>query len=134
MILGIGTDLVQIERIEKAITNKRFCERIYTEAERSLIAKRPMCAAGNFAVKESVVKAFGTGFSVTMTGKAVRPTDIEVLREENGKPYVCLYGTAKEVFEKMGGRRLHVSITNERELAMAYVILEGAADNEESFG
>ena len=133
MILGIGTDLVQIERIEKAITSERFRERIYTEAERNLIAKRPMCAAGNFAVKESVVKAFGTGFSVTMTGKTVKPTDIEVLREETGKPYVRLYGTAKEVFEQMGGKRLHVSITNERELAMAYVILEGAADNEESF-
>ncbi len=119
MILGIGTDIVQIERIEKAIARKGFLEHTYTEAERQLIAQRAVCAAGNFAVKESVVKAFGTGFS------CISPREVEVLRRENGSPYVSLYGAAEKYFRELGGERIHVSISNEREYAVAYVVLEG---------
>ena len=124
MILGIGTDIVQIERVEKAIQRKGFLERTYTVAEQQLIEKRTVCAAGNFAVKESVVKAFGTGFS------CISPLEVEVLRSENGSPYVKLYGAAQEVFEKRQGKRLHVSISNEKEYAIAYVVLEGEEETE----
>lgn len=120
MILGIGTDIIQIERVEKAIQRKGFLERTYTAAEQQLIAKRSVCAAGNFAVKESVAKAFGTGFS------CISPLDIEVLRQENGCPYVKLYGAAARLFEEQNGARLHVSISNEKEYAVAYAVLEGA--------
>ncbi len=119
MVLGIGTDIIQIERVEKAIARKSFLERTYTEAERQLIAQRTVCAAGNFAVKESVVKAFGTGFS------CISPQEIEVLRGENGSPFVKLYGAAEKRFQELGGEQIHVSISNEKEYAVAYVVLEG---------
>ncbi len=67
-----------------------------------------------FAVKEAVAKVFGTGFRTFMPG------DIEVLRDELGKPYVRLYGGALEQFEKMGMEQIHVSISNTNGLAMAF--------------
>ena len=116
MIFGIGTDLIEVERVKKACEKEGFLSRIFTQAECELIAKHSQRAAGNFAVKEAVVKAFGTGF-----GK-IAPIDIEVLREESGKPYVILYGAAKEFQEEKKITEIYVSISNTPEYATAYVI------------
>ena len=62
MIFGIGTDLIEVARVGKACEKEGFLARVFTEAECNLIRKQPQKAAGNFAVKEAVVKAFGTGF------------------------------------------------------------------------
>ena len=70
--------------------------------------------AGSFAVKEAVAKALGTGFRTFM------PIDVEVLRDDMGKPYVRLYRGALKRFQEMGMERLEVSITNTREYAMAF--------------
>ena len=118
MIYGIGTDLIEVERIRKAYEKESFRRKIYTEKEQQLIADNAQRAAGNFAVKESVAKAFGTGF-----GK-ISPIDIEVLREDSGRPYVVLHGPAKELLEAEGIRHVHVSISNIKEYAMAYVVME----------
>lgn len=75
--------------------------------------------AGDFAVKEAVAKVFGTGFRDFMPG------DIEVLRDELGKPYVNLYGGARKTAEEKGILRLEVSISNTREYAMAFAVGEG---------
>ena len=75
--------------------------------------------AGNFAVKEAVAKVFGTGFRTFMPG------DIEVLRDELGKPHVKLYGGAKELAQTMGIVRIHVSITNTKEYVVAFAVGEG---------
>ena len=84
MIFGIGIDLIEMERIEKAIKRTHFLQRIYTEAEQHMIAERASKAAGNFAVKEAVVKAFGTGFGI------IQPKEIEVFESledfENKSP------------------------------------------------
>ena len=96
MIFGIGTDLIEIARVERAWEKESFRNRVFTEQEKQLIAERSQRAAGNFAVKEAVVKAFGTGF-----GK-IAPGEIEVLREVSGKPYVVLYGEA-EAFRTANG-------------------------------
>lgn len=118
MIYGIGTDLIEVERIQKAYEKESFRKKVYTEQEQQLIAENAQRAAGNFAVKESVVKAFGTGF-----GK-ISPIDIEVLRESSGKPYVILHGAAKELKESEGILQVHVSISNIKEYAMGYVVME----------
>ena len=118
MITGIGTDLVEIARVQKAIGRSAFLEKVYTERERELIAVRPVRAAGNFAVKESVVKAFGTGF------RTISAIDIEVLRDELGKPYVVLHGPAKEQAESSNILQIHVSISNTKEYAVSYVVME----------
>ncbi len=118
MIYGIGTDLIEIERIQKAYEKESFRNKIYTEAEQQLIAGRAQRAAGNFAVKEAVVKAFGTGFG------AISPIHIEVLRESSGKPYVVLHGPAKELKEARAILQIHVSISNTKEYAVGYVVME----------
>jgi len=118
MIYGIGTDLVEVERIKKAYEREAFRRKIYTEQEQQMIAEHAQRAAGNFAIKESVVKAFGTGF-----GK-ISAIDIEVLRESSGKPYVILHGPAKEQAETEHILRIHVSISNTKEHAIGYVVME----------
>ena len=118
MIFGVGTDLIETERVKKACEREGFLLRIFSEAERELIEKQPQRAAGNFAVKEAVVKAFGTGF-----GK-IAPIDVEVLREQSGRPYVVLHGEAEKFREANRITGIHVSISNTTEYATAYVVLE----------
>lgn len=118
MIVGIGTDLIELDRIEKACKNIHFLERVFTKRERELGTNSIQSLAGNFAVKESVVKAFGTGF------RGIEFQEIEVLRDELGKPYILLYGKAKEKQKELGISKLHVSITNTKQYAMAFVVGE----------
>ena len=118
MIFGIGTDLIEVERIKNAYGKESFRKKIYTEQEQQMIAGHAQRAAGNFAVKESVVKAFGTGF------RAISPIDVEVLREPSGKPFVVLHGAAKEMQQEKGILQIHVSISNTKEYAIGYVVME----------
>ena len=120
MITGIGTDLVEIARVQKAIGRSSFLEKIYTEKERELIAARKVRAASNFAAKEAVAKALGCGFA------GIAPAEIEVLRMPSGMPYVVLHGRAKEKADSQSVSRIHVSITDTAEYAQAYVICESA--------
>lgn len=118
MIYGIGTDIIEIERVEKACKNERFIERCFTKLERELIQQDSKKAAGNFAVKEAVAKVFGTGF------RGIHLTDIEVLRDSLGKPYIRLYQSAKEMAKERNIITFHVSISNAKEYATAFVIGE----------
>ena len=118
MIFGIGIDLIEIERVGNSYKKEAFRNKIYTKQEQLFIDEKAQRAAGNFAVKEAVVKAFGTGF-----GK-IAPIDIEVLREPSGKPYVILYGEAKKKQEEVQVTNILVSISNTKEYATAYVIME----------
>ena len=122
MILGMGIDIVEIERVKKAIGSSRFWEKVYTLQERSFLDSRnrnPSSVAGNFAAKEAMAKALGAGFGV------VKWTDIEVLRNSKGAPYVLLHGRALEIFEQMGGRKIWISISHSKEYAVAQAIIEG---------
>lgn len=118
MIRGIGVDLVEIERISKACENESFLKRCFTEEEIKLIGDNWVKAAGNFAVKEAVAKMFGTGFVGFFLN------DIEVLRDNLGKPYVNLYGKAADLAKEQGISAIHVSITNTKDYANAFVIGE----------
>lgn len=119
MIIGIGNDLIEIERVKKACEKEAFLMRYFTEREIEVCGGRASSLAGNFAVKEAVSKGFGTGV------RGFELCDIEVLRDELGKPYVKLYGGAKELADKLGAVKIHVSITNIKEYAEAFVVLEG---------
>ena len=119
MIYGIGCDLCEISRIEK--TKDGFTSRFFTEKEQELFNQKrnlPQTVAANFAVKEAFSKALGTGVS----GFGLR--DVEVLRDEKGKPYINLYGGADEICKKEGITGIFVSISHTDELAMGYVVLE----------
>lgn len=118
MIFGIGTDLIEIERVEKACQREAFLTRTYTESECRQAKGKASVLAGNFAVKEAVAKSFGTGF------RSFMPIDIEVLRDELGKPYVVLYRGAKKLAEEWGIKVIHVSISNTQMHAMAFAVAE----------
>lgn len=122
MILGVGTDMIEIERVRKACEKQAFFTRCFSVREQELIRGHMEKAAGNFAVKEAVAKVFGTGFS------GFRPGDIEVLRDERGKPYVNLLCGAKRVAVALGITKIHVSITNTDCYAMAFAVGEGEYD------
>jgi len=122
VILGIGIDIIEIERVKKAIGSNRFWEKVYTPQERNFLDSRnknSSSAAGNFAAKEAMVKALGAGFGI------VKWTDIEVLRDPKGAPYVLLHGKALEMFKEMGGQRIWISISHSKKYAVAQVIVEG---------
>ena len=119
MIKGIGLDMTKISRIKKACEKDSFRKRIFTEEEQNLCDKFPAKYAGNFAVKEAVAKMLGSGF------RGFLPADIEVLRDELGKPYVKLYGKAEERASLLKISSIFVSITDEDDYVSAVAIGEG---------
>lgn len=123
MIFGIGTDMIEINRVVRACERKAFLTKIYTKQEQKLFLSDIRKAASNFAVKEAVVKMLGTGF------RSIVPNEIEVLRDSLGKPYVNLYGNALLFAKEHNIERIHVSITNTKELVSAYVIGEQCEEN-----
>lgn len=118
MILGVGTDILEILRMER-LQNGSAVEKIFTAEERRQSEGKVSRLAGDFSVKEAVSKALGTGI------RGFSLLDIEVLRDELGKPYVKLYGNAREIFLKLGGTRLEVSISNTATLVIATAVLFG---------
>jgi len=125
MILGIGIDLVKVDRIERAVErwSEGFTYRVFTEGELvySLRQKRPAVhLAARFAVKEAVMKAFGTGWS-----GGVKWTDVEVVRGESGRPGVVLSGRLGDMGADMGVKEILVSFTHDGDYAVAQAILTG---------
>lgn len=125
-IYGVGVDEVACDRVKKACEKKSFLDKYYTEAEQELISKRYGRVATNFAGKEAVVKALRTGFS------GITPKEVEILREENGAPYVRLNGHAKELAEKLQIKEFHISLADTKEFATAYAVAVQEIDTENS--
>lgn len=120
MILGIGVDIIEIQRVKEALERtENFVERVFTKDEIKFFESRkmnPEVVAGNFAAKEAVVKALSTGF------KGFEWKDVEVLRDSLGKPYVLLYNQAKKLLTD--NCIVHVSISHCKEYAVANAVLE----------
>lgn len=116
MIVGIGLDAIEISRVVKAMEKEHFVHRIFTEREIAQLDSGKKRGASDFAGKEAVVKALGTGFA------GIQAREIEILRNEKGAPYVRLHGAAKKKAEELGIVDWKISITNTKELAMAYVV------------
>ena len=124
MIVGLGLDIAEIDRIEAAITRHGapFIERLFTPAEVAYCERhknRYERYAARFAVKEAAMKALGTGWH-----GGVRWRDIEVTREPSGKPGLHLEGVAREFADRLGVKRISVTITHSGNLALAQVIFE----------
>lgn len=125
MVVGIGIDLVETERIAEAMKEhgSRFEQRVFTAGERSECAARPdrvLAFAARFAAKEACLKALGTGWAEGLSFQQV-----EVVRGEGGRPYLSLSGAAAARAESLGVRRMHVSLTHQSTMAAAVVVLEG---------
>lgn len=122
-IIGIGTDMIEVHRIKKAIEgSQNFTNRIFSSEEIQLCNEKSnpfQSFAARFAAKESFLKALGTGWS-----QGIEWTDILILSDENGAPQIHLKGKAQELCEQKEIDRVHVSISHLKEYASAYVILE----------
>ena len=124
MIYGIGNDIIEIERVMKACSKESFLKRVYTDSERREALTHRRRLAGDFAVKEAVAKAFGTGFS------GIGFSDIEVLREASGKPYIVFHKKALDFCRVHGISAVHVSISDTDTMVSAFAVAEGGNINE----
>lgn len=133
MIIGIGTDIIEIARVAKAWERKgqRFVRRILSPREAEFIVgsedSKPTYSkaqlermAGRFACKEAVMKALGTGWR-----HGVAWNEIEILHHPSGQPYVNLRGRTKEIARKKGITEIQISMSHDNDRAIAFAISLG---------
>ena len=123
MILGIGTDIVEIGRIRQAMErNAHFAEGIFTEQENAYCKRKSNpweSYAARYAAKEAVGKAFGTGIG------ELGLLNIEIRNESGGQPQVILHGKAEALMEERRVRAIHISLSHSELYAIATAVLEG---------
>lgn len=125
MVVGIGTDLIEISRIQGSLERfgESFLHRVYTPGEIEYCLRKQKTSAesfaARFAAKEAGAKALGTGISRGVSWK-----EFEVRRRPGQRPELHLSGRAAEIAAHLGIRRLSLSITHSRELSMAFVVAE----------
>lgn len=118
MIVGVGVDLVDVPRFERTLQRTpKLLERLFSPAERAL---KPRSLAARYAAKEALIKALGGS-------DGVHWTDIEIASEASGKPVFSLSGTTAEVIAERGITGVHLSLTHDAGLAIAYVVAEASA-------
>ncbi len=119
-VLGIGTDIIECERIERMLQRHGdvFLARVYTAGEIDYCSGRKAGTqhyAGRWAAKEAVLKSLGTGWA-----HGIQWTDVEVVNQQGGKPNIVLAGKAKQISEQLGIREIMISISHCRSYAVAY--------------
>jgi len=121
MIIGIGTDIIEIERVKQAINNRHFVERVYTVKEQNYCESRGRQAtasyAARFAGKEAFFKAIGTGIICNLT-------EVEILNDNLGCPHIFLTGKADELVTKAEAEKIHISLSHSKNYAVATCIIE----------
>ena len=119
-----GVDLIEIGRIAAVRNNYpvRFLRKVFTDGEQRYARNRAPQLASRFAAKEAVMKALGTGV------RGIPWKSIEVTRRRGGPPEITLHGRARERAEKMGVKRIALSLTHSREFAVASVVMEASDD------
>jgi len=123
MIIGIGTDIVDIGRISKSVENERFVEKVFSKNEISYCESKINKAenyAARFAAKEAFSKALGLGFR-----GEIALTEIEVVNDNVGKPSIITSGKTLAFISNSAVKVIHVSLSHTKDMAMATVILEG---------
>ena len=121
MIVGIGNDIIEIERIEKAISKEGFKNKVYTQRELENIRKRgnrTETYAGVFSAKEAISKAIGTGV------REFSLTDLEILNDDLGKPYVIVSEKLDKIIKnKKEDYQIEISISHSKKYAIAMAII-----------
>ena len=124
MIYGVGTDLVDIERLKKILSKNRdgFIKRVLSEHEQALFANKAASAAycaKRFAAKEAFAKALGTGI-----GRVVSFQDLTIRNNEDGKPHFIPSEKLRQYLVEKNIKQAHLSISDESQNAIAFVVLE----------
>lgn len=121
MILGIGTDIVEINRIRRAVAKEHFKRRVFTDTEINYCESRGQSFAASyaarFAAKEAFFKALGTGIITALK-------EVEVVNNLRGQPEIFLYGDTKSLAQENGVDKIFLSISHSREYATAVVVIE----------
>ena len=121
---GIGTDIVDVNRIKKSIKNKIFLSRLFSKEEIfkcSKLNNSSNCYAKRFAAKEAFVKALGTGIA-----NGINFNEIIVLNEKNGKPFIKIIGKTKKIVNKKlkkSKSKISLSLSDEKKYAVAFVTI-----------
>ena len=123
-VVGLGTDIAEIERVEKALarSGEAFAERILSEVELEQfhsLKQKARFLAKRFAAKEAASKALGTGIAMGVTFH-----DFQVANDEHGKPVLTLHNKAQELAANLGVSSIHITISDERHYAVATVLFE----------
>lgn len=122
MIVGVGCDIIEIERIARAIKSESFIRRVFTAEEAAYCQRRGQQAAASlaarFAAKEAVLKALGTGL------REGSLQEISVDNDGLGKPLVQLSGHFAMLAKQLGVKNIQISLSHSRDFAVAYVIME----------
>ena len=120
MIIGIGTDIIEIERVRRAVANEHFTQRVFTETEIKYCESRGKGSAASyaarFAAKEAFFKALGTGIVTALK-------EVEVRNNSFGKPEIFISGATKNLADKKGVTEIFLSLSHSREYATAVVVL-----------
>ena len=123
MITGIGTDIIDIDRVGRAVEREHFRNRVFTAIEQSYCdskqTNRAASYAARFAGKEAFFKALGTGIVTPLT-------EVEIVNDENGRPYIKLHGRARELIGD--GVNIHVSLSHAKNYATAVCVLESLTE------
>ena len=121
MIIGLGTDIIEIERVKKAVGKKNFLNNVFTKTEQNYCESRGKNSAASyaarFAAKEAFFKALGTGIFTKLT-------DVEIINDERGAPKIFLHGKAKTLAESKCVEKIFISLSHSREFATAICIIE----------
>jgi holo-[acyl-carrier protein] synthase len=122
-ILGIGIDLIQVDRMNRWVGQRGLVERFFHPKElEDSRAKGSSIAASlavRYAAKEALGKAMGVGL------KHFKLRDVQVVNDPRGKPEILLHGQAVKTFREFGGKRIHLSLTHELDNAIAMIVIEG---------
>ena len=121
MIVGIGTDIIEIERVKSAVDTNYFKERVYTPKEQAYCESRGRQSAASYAArfagKEAFFKALGTGIFCSLT-------NVEILNNDKGCPYLNLTGEAAKLADRMNIKNIKISLSHSRDYATAVCVIE----------
>ena len=122
MIIGIGTDIIEINRVRQAVGREIFKQKVFTAAEQNYCESRgkqfAASYAARFAAKEAFFKALGTGIFTELT-------EVEVKNNSQGQPEIFLYGKAKNFSEDKGVKKIFLALSHSKDFATAVCVLEG---------
>jgi len=126
MICGIGVDLVRVDRLDRALQRygERFLRRVFTDREIAYCQGRAKQGVYQFAQRFAAKEAFSKALGVGLRQGGIRWREVEVLPDPRGKPEIQVTGRAAQLCEELGVRGMHLSLTDEDNLAVAMVVLE----------
>ena len=131
-VLGLGVDIVEIERFASSIkrSGQSFLDRLFLPAEQAYCSPQrepARCFAARFAAKEAIAKALGTGIGAQLGWR-----DIEICRKASGAPFIVLHGTGAETAERLGVSEILLSLSHSEHYAVANVIALSSAGESDS--